>query len=51
MNKTKVMISGESYKGCRILDDGHMVFVVEVLVETQCSALTIRNGCTGSVMV
>jgi len=31
MNKTKFMISGES----RILADCHVVFVVEVLVETQ----------------
>jgi len=34
-----------------ILEDGHVVFVVEVLVETQYSVLSARNGCTGSVVV
>jgi len=38
-------------RGYRIWDDGHLVFVVEVLVETQYSVLTVRNGCTGSVVV
>ena len=50
MNKT-VMISRESCKGYRILEDGHVLFVVEVLVETQHSVLSVRNGCTGSVVV
>jgi len=31
-----------------ILEDGHVVFVVEVLVETQYSVLSVRNWCTGS---
>ena len=50
VNKTKVMISGESHKGVQytVLEDGHMVLVVEVLVETQYSVLSIRNGkCSG----
>jgi len=34
-----------------ILEDGHVVFVVEVLVETQYSVLSVRNECTGSVVV
>jgi len=34
-----------------ILEDGHVVFVVEVLVETQYSVLRVRSGCTGSVVV
>jgi len=52
MSKTKVLIGGESHKVvCRILEDGHVVFVVEVLVETQYSVLTVRNGCTGSIVV
>jgi len=46
MNMTKVMISEESCMGYRILEDGHVVFVVEVLVETRYSVLTARNGCT-----
>jgi len=50
MNKT-VMINRESRKGYRILEDGHVVFVVEVLVETQHNVLSVRNGCTGSVVV
>jgi len=33
INKTKVMVSGESCKGYRILEDGHVMFVIEVLVE------------------
>jgi len=36
MNKTTVIISGESHNG--VHDTGHVVFVVEVLV------LTVRNG-------
>jgi len=31
-NKIKVIISRESNKGYRILEDGHVVFVVEMLV-------------------
>ena len=34
-----------------ILEGGHVVFVVEVLVETQYSVLSVRNGCTGSLVV
>ena len=34
MNLTQVMISGESTRGYRTLEDGHVVFVVEVSVET-----------------
>jgi len=34
INKTKVMISEESLKGYIILKDSHVVFVVEVLVQT-----------------
>jgi len=48
MNKTKVMISAESHNG--VLEDGRMVYVVEVLVETHYNVLTVRNGCTGSVV-
>jgi len=50
MNKTKVMISGKSHNGVQNKKDGHVVFVVEVLIETQYSVLTVRNGCTGSVL-
>ena len=32
-----------------ILEDGHVVFVVEVLVETEYSVLNVRNGCTRTV--
>jgi len=38
-------------RGYRILEDGHVVFVIEVLVETRFSVLTVRYGCTGSVVV
>ena len=38
-------------KGHSILEDGHVMFVVEVLVETQYTVLTVRNGvhrqCSG----
>jgi len=52
VNKTKIMISGESQKGNTILEDGHVMFVAKVLVETQCSyILTTRNECIGSVVV
>ena len=30
MNKTKVIISGKAARGYTILEDGHVVFVVEV---------------------
>jgi len=45
------MINGESRKEYTILEDGHVVFLVEVLVETQYSVLSVRNGFTGSVVV
>jgi len=50
MNKTKVLISGESHKW--VHKTGHVVFVVQVLVETQYSTPTncVRNGCTRSVV-
>jgi len=52
VNKTKIMISGESQKGNTILEDGHVVFVAKVLVETQCIyILTTRNECIRSVVV
>ena len=51
MNQTKVMISGESHKEYTILEDGHVVFVVEVLLETRYSVLSVRNGCTRNVVV
>jgi len=51
MNKTKVMISAESHKEYTILEDGHVMFVIEVLVKTQYSVLSVRNGCMGSVVV
>jgi len=52
MNRTKVMTSGESRNGVQytILQDGHVVFVVEVLVETQYIVLNVRSW-TASVMV
>jgi len=50
INKSKVMISGKTASEYTILEDGHVVFVVEVLAETQYSVLTVRNGCTGSVV-
>jgi len=34
INKTKVMISEESLKEYIILKDSHVVFVIEVLVQT-----------------
>jgi len=34
MDKIKVMVSGESRHGYRILENGHVLFVLEVLVET-----------------
>ena len=45
------MISGESRNGYRIQEDGHVVSVVEVLEETQYSVITVRNGCTESVLI
>jgi len=51
VNKTKVMISGESCKGVQNSGRRHVVFVVEMLVETQHTVLTARNGCTRSVVV
>jgi len=36
---------------CSILEDGHVVFVVEVLIEIQYCVLTVRNVCAGSVLV
>ena len=51
-NKTKVMpIAEEDARRLRILEDGHVMSVVEVLVETRRSVLTIRNGCKRSVML
>ena len=47
MNKT-VMISRESRMGYRILEDGHVVFVVEVLVETQHNVLSVRISEMGA---
>jgi len=51
MNKTKVMISGEHQKRCRRLQDGHVVYVSEVLVVIQYSVLVVRSGYTRSVVV
>jgi len=51
MNKTKVRLLEKAATEYTILDDGHVVFVVEVLIETQYSVLSARNGCTGSVIV
>jgi len=51
MNKTKVMISKKAAREYTILEDGHVVFVVEVLAETQYSVLSVRNGCTVSAVV
>jgi len=47
-----VIFNGDILQGgYRILEDGNVVFVVEVLVETRYSVLTVRYGCTGSVVV
>jgi len=47
------MISGESHKGVwnTGLEDGHVVFVAEVLVETPYSVWSVRNGSTRRVVV
>jgi len=45
------MISGESCKEYTILEGSHVVFVVEVLEETQYSVLSVRNGFTGSLVL
>ena len=34
MNKTKVIISGKAARGYTILEDSHVLFLVEVLVGT-----------------
>ena len=49
MNKTKVMISGE--RQCRRLQDGHVVYVAEVLVVIQYNVLVVTGGYTRSVVV
>jgi len=51
MNRSKVMISGESCKGVHSTGRWPCSFVVGVLVETQYNVLTVRYGCTGSVVV
>ena len=40
------MISGESHNRVHNTGNGYVVFVVEVLVETQCSVLRVRSGFT-----
>ena len=45
------MISGESHNRVHNTGNGYVVFVVEVLVETQYSVLSVRSGFTGSVVV
>jgi len=49
MNKTKVMICGERQKPMR-LQDGLVVYVVEVLVVIQYSVLVVRSGYARSVV-
>ena len=49
MNKTKVTISVTSQ--CRRLQDGHMVYVAEVLVVIQYNVLVVTSGYTRSVVV
>ena len=49
MNKTKVMINGE--RQCRRLQDGHVVYVAEVLVVIQYNVLVVTGGYTRSVVV
>ena len=44
----EVEISRESRMGYRILEDGHVVFVVEVLVETQHNVLSVRISEMGA---
>ena len=52
MNKYKVVISGrERQWQVQKAVDGHVVFVVEVLVVIQYSVLAVRSGYTRSVMV
>ena len=51
MNKTKVMISGEWQKVTEKALDGRVVSVVKVLVVIQYSALVVRSGYTGNVVV
>jgi len=49
MNKTKVMISEE--RQCRRLQDGHVVYVAEVLVVIKYNVLVVTSGYTRSVVV
>jgi len=43
----EVTVNSPTAKNCngyKIMENGHMVFVVEVLVETRYSVLTVRHG-------
>jgi len=51
INKTKVMINGERQSQCRRLQDGHVVYVAEVLVVIQYNVLVVTSGYTRSVVV
>jgi len=52
MNKTKVMISGESHMGYRILNTGRWPCdVCGRGIGTNSIQCTVRNGCTGTVVV
>jgi len=51
MNKTKVMISGERQKPVQRLQNGHVVYVAEVLVVIQYNVLVVRSGYTRTVVV
>ena len=51
MNKTKVMISGERQKVTQKAVRYRVVSVVEVLEIIQYSALVVRSGYTGNVVV
>jgi len=51
MNKTKVMISGERQKPVQGLQNGHVVYVAEVLVVIQYNVLVARSGYTRTVVV
>ena len=51
INKTKVMINGERQSQCRMLQDGHVVYVAEVLVVIQYNVLVVTSGYTRSVVV
>ena len=51
VNMNKVMISGNIRSQCRRLQDGRVVYVLEVLVVIQYNVVVVRSGYTTRVVI